>query len=333
MFRNKNVQKKFNPELKIIKQGYEGNRTRHGRFINEYTSNAIFSLRKASLYVIRKRKTKKAMREEVHTIPIMHMDKLPTKQVDSLVWLGHASFLLTLNKQRILIDPHLSSYFYLKRKTIIPCQAEVITDINYVCISHAHHDHLDKPTLKKITGAKNALMLVPLGVKKIIDKTNKTFTVQEAGWFQQFKIAKGLQIFFLPAKHWSNRTAWDMNKSLWGSFLFQTKNKTIFFCGDSAYTNHFKEIHELFPHIDISIMPIGAYEPADIMLPNHMSPLQSVKAFSELKAKTFIPMHYGTFELSDDSSEISLQLLRAEMAKQRQGKKLIIPAVGEVIYL
>jgi L-ascorbate metabolism protein UlaG (beta-lactamase superfamily) len=327
------MQRKNNPALKTIKKDYEGNMLRYNRFRNQYVTPFTVSLRKAFIKSFQKRKTKKILRKENHTIPVLHLQSLPSRNKDSIVWLGHASFLLTLQKKRILIDPHLSSHFYLKRKTIIPAGAELLKTIDYLCISHAHRDHLDKATIKKIKGNKKAQALVPLGVGKYIQKSNTSFFIQEAGWFQQYQTTANLNIFLLPAKHWSMRFPWDMNKSLWGSFLFQTKNKTIFFCGDSAYTDHFKEIHQLFPRIDISIMPIGAYEPADIMLPNHMSPAQSVKAFSQLKAKTFIPMHYGTFELSDDSSEISLQLLRAEMTKQKLGKKLIIPAVGEVIYL
>ncbi len=325
------MQYKKNPDLKTIKKGYPGNSIKKGRFLNEYTSPIKFSLWNAFKNSVSRSEKEKELRREKHTTPVLHLEKLPTKNEDSIVWLGHNSFLFTLNKKRIILDPQLSSYFFMKRKNVLPCSTDILTNIDYLVITHTHRDHLDKPTIKKIKASKNAKALLPLGVGKYIRQWNKNFATQEAGWWQQYTTTD-FEVFFLPAKHWSNRILLDTNKSLWGSFIFRTKNKTIFFCGDSALTKHFKDIHKYFPNIDICIMPIGAYEPPEIMQSNHMSPDQSVKAFNIMHGKEFIPSHYGTFVLSDDSTIVSLKRLRDEISKHKDKKKLCVPAIGEVIY-
>ncbi|MFM8588410.1 MAG: MBL fold metallo-hydrolase [Bacteroidota bacterium] len=109
-----------------------------------------------------------------------------------------------------------------------------------------------------------------------------------------------VKIYFLPARHWSKRGLFDTNQRLWGSFIIQTLNRTIYFSGDTGYGSHFKEIGSLFKDINIAIMGIGAYEPEWFMSPNHISPKDALRAASEMSAKTFIPMHYGTFDLSDE---------------------------------
>ncbi len=323
---------KNNPTLKTIKKNYPGNSMKGKRFRNEYKGPKFSFPRLFKDLARHKGRKAKLKRKEKEKITVVKIHNLPTKNKDSLIWLGHSSFLLTLNKKRILIDPQLSSYFYLKRKIALPIKPEALIDIDYLCLSHRHRDHYDKATLKKIKAAKNAKALVPLGLKKRMEKLHLAFDIDEAGWFQQYK-KNNIQVTFMPAKHWTNSYLLDFNRTLWGSFILQSPKKTVFFCGDTAYTKHFKEIHQLFPDIDICIMPIGAYEPPEMLLPNHMNPQQSVKAFNILKGRKFIPMHYGTFKLGDDSAEVSLKILKQKMKQFHEEKKLCVPDVGEIVYL
>lgn len=119
-----------------------------------------------------------------------------------------------------------------------------------------------------------------------------------------------------------------MDKVLWGSYLIKTKNKTIYFAGDTAYSSHFKDISELFD-IDIAILPIGAYEPRYFMKNNHMNPEEALQAFKDLKAKEFIPMHFGTFDLSDEPLGEPEAILR-EIGKD---ENIIFLNIGDKLYL
>lgn len=85
-----------------------------------------------------------------------------------------------------------------------------------------------------------------------------------------------------------------------GGYVIQNADHTLYHCGDSAMGEHFKEIKERFD-IDEAFLPIGAYRPEPIMRHFHISPLEALQAAHDLGAKTLIPIHYGTFKLSDDT--------------------------------
>lgn len=112
----------------------------------------------------------------------------------------------------------------------------------------------------------------------------------------------GLFITLVPSLHWSNRIHFDMNKALWGGYVIQNADHTIYHSGDTAYGEHFKEIAEKFD-IDEAFLPIGAYLPEEIMKHVHTSPPEALQAAHDLKVKTMIPIHYGTFILSDEPLE------------------------------
>jgi len=112
-------------------------------------------------------------------------------------------------------------------------------------------------------------------------------------------MAGGLFITLVPSIHWSKRTPYDTNKALWGGYVVQNSSHTLYHAGDSAYGEHFKEIGEKFD-IDEAFLPIGAYLPEEIMKHNHLNPPEAIRAGGDLRAKTVIPIHYGTFVLSDE---------------------------------
>lgn len=135
--------------------------------------------------------------------------------------------------------------------------------------------------------------------------------IQEAGWYQQYNTTSDIAIDYLPSQHWSRRWLTDTNVHLWGSFMIQNKtnNKTIYFAGDSGYGQHFLDIGNEY-NIDIAMIGIGAYEPQWFMQSAHTGPTDAYRAFTDLKAKYWIPMHYGTFDLSDEPIFYPEQILR-----------------------
>lgn len=158
-----------------------------------------------------------------------------------------------------------------------------LPQIDIICISHGHYDHLDFNTLRHFS--KNTLIIAPIGLKQKFTIRGYT-NVIEMQWWEK-KTFFEVEITFVPAQHWTKRTLLDTNKSHWGGYIFQSNNHIIYFAGDSAYFSGFKEIGKKFS-IDIALMPIGAFEPEWFMKYDHMSPKESIKAFIDLNAKLFI---------------------------------------------
>jgi L-ascorbate metabolism protein UlaG (beta-lactamase superfamily) len=121
----------------------------------------------------------------------------------------------------------------------------------------------------------------------------------------------------------------DTNKTLWGGFVFKSKDKTVYFGGDSGYGNHFKMIGELFPNIDVAMIGAGAYAPHWFMSPNHQDPKNAAQAFNDTKAKTLIPFHYGTFDLADEPLSEPEKILTQLESEGHIHKSLKIMKLGE----
>ena len=152
----------------------------------------------------------------------------------------------------------------------------------------------------------------------------------EAGWYQQIEDGH-LKITFLPAQHWSKRSVRDGGQRLWGAFMLQGDGISIYYSGDTGYSNHFAEIPELFSSPDYALVGIGAYKPRWFMRPNHISPHEALTASQEMHAGLTIPMHYGTFDLSDEPLHDPPQVFAAEARKRNI--KVAIPTLGDIVKL
>ncbi|WP_026021632.1 MBL fold metallo-hydrolase [Bacillus timonensis] len=246
----------------------------------------------------------------------------------SYTWIGHSTFLLQLDGLNILTDPVWAKRMgFEKRLTDPGIPLEELPEIDVVVISHGHYDHLDFPTLKKLKG--DPFYFVPIGLKSLFIKKGYK-KIKEMSWWESLEY-EGIIIHFVPAQHWTRRTLTDMNTSHWGGWIFQTTTETFYFVGDTGYFSGFKEIAARF-RIDIVFMPIGAYEPEWFMADSHISPEDSVKAFIELEAKKFVPMHYGAYRLADDTGPEALERLLREWEKRQLPKEqLKVLSIGETV--
>lgn len=246
----------------------------------------------------------------------------------SYTWIGHSTFFIQLNGLNILTDPVWAKRMgFQKRLTEPGMDLEDLPEIDIVVISHGHYDHLDFPTLKKLKG--NPQYFVPIGLKSLFIKKGYQRVIEMSWW--ESTVQEGLTIHFVPAQHWTRRTLKDMNTSHWGGWIFQNVHETLYFVGDTGYFDGFKQIGERF-NINTVFMPIGAYEPEWFMADSHISPEDSVKAFIELKAKQFIPMHYGAYRLADDTGPEALDRLYQEWETRRLPKEqLKVLLIGETV--
>jgi L-ascorbate metabolism protein UlaG (beta-lactamase superfamily) len=324
-----------NPQLKTIKDGWPGNKIIEGKFANGedlYTPSFLNVIK----WKLAGNPQKKEKESDNYVPAVTENSEFFSSKDDALVWLGHATFLIRLNGFTFFTDPVLFDLPLLKRKTPLPFSPETLNQIDYLLLSHGHRDHLDEKSLRLLLQQNPGLKaMVPLQMGKLLNNMVPGLVYQEAGWYQQYTLAEetGVEIIYLPAAHWHRRGLTDMNQVLWGSFLLRTPTKQIYFAGDSAYKDHFGEIKELFGAPDFCIIPIGAYKPAFMMEQSHLNPREAVQAFADLGGRFLVPMHFGTFDLSDEPAGEPVRLMQQYAAAGKINGQLILPAIGEALFI
>ncbi|WP_297334985.1 MBL fold metallo-hydrolase [Algoriphagus sp.] len=271
-------------------------------------------------------------KKDDRTLEIQPMKTFQPNGKDQLIWLGHASFLIHLNGITLITDPVWLDNWVLKRNSELPIDPKELKNIDYILISHDHRDHCDEETIKRITSLNPEVkILAGLNMKPLIqDWTSNSISIEEAGWFQQFNTGSDLKITFVPARHWSRRGLSDTNLRLWGGFYLETAAQSIYFMGDSGYGPHFKLISETLGSPDYALMGVGAFRPEWFMNAAHTNPQDAGKAFIEMKGKHFIPMHFGTFDLSDEPLLEPLDILT--QSPKLTDHRLITPILGENLF-
>ena len=268
-----------------------------------------------------------------YRVPVLKTDAWLTGPADVVVWLGHASFFIRLNGVAVLIDPVFGRLPTGKRLTELPLDPARFTVLDYILVSHAHYDHCDKASLRQLHAQNpKAPLLCGLGLDKLLRRWLPGATVQPAGWYQQYATGERLKISFLPTRHWANRGLADVNETLWGAFVLQGGGRQVYFGGDSGYGPHGQQVAKLFPGLDVALLGAGAYAPRGFMHPNHQDPAQAVQAFRDCGAKRLVPMHFGTFDLSDEPPGEPAALLRSEETAGRlRPGELALLRIGEAL--
>ena len=228
------------------------------------------------------------------------------KNDNYIAWIGHATFLIKLGDTTIITDPVFSKnagplIFGPDRFTEPALKLNEIPKTDLFLLTHNHYDHQDMGTIRRFP-FKDAKVLLPL-------KLGKYFTpyrfkdVNEMDWYDEIKVNDDLKVIFLPAVHWSKRSLTDTNKTLWGNFLIEYKEKKILFASDTGYGNIYKELGKKYGPIDVTFINIGAYNfypmmPIKDKSTYHTSPEEALNIGKDLKSKKMIGMHWGTVVLS-----------------------------------
>jgi L-ascorbate metabolism protein UlaG (beta-lactamase superfamily) len=222
-----------------------------------------------------------------------------------LTFVNHSTFLLQTGAATILTDPVWSDRasplpFAGPRRVHAPGVAfDRLPRIDVVLVSHNHYDHMDLHTLRRleardrprfVTGTGNGPFLRARGLSR----------VDELTWWQSIDLG-AVRVTMGPAQHFSARTPFDRNRTLWGSFVIEGDWPRVFFAADTGYWRHFEEVRASFGAIELALLPIGAYEPRWFMRPAHMNPADAVQAHLDLQARLSVAMHFGTFRLTDEA--------------------------------
>lgn len=209
-----------------------------------------------------------------------------------ITWIGHASFLIQTAEHSILVDPNWAKWLKVIKRIKHPgIEIHDLPAIDLVLVTHAHFDHLDRRTLRAV--ARDQPIIVPENVGNLVHDLGFNH-VQEMQHWQTYQFGS-LKVTMTPARHWGARILHDSHRGF-GGFLIEYAGRSIFHCGDSSYFDGFKEIGNR-TDVEIALLPIGAYD-APTKRDVHMNPEEALQAFVELKARTMIPMHFGTFRLS-----------------------------------
>jgi N-acyl-phosphatidylethanolamine-hydrolysing phospholipase D len=253
----------------------------------------------------------------------------------TVTWIGHATLLVQLDHVTFLTDPIWNDSpspvsFMGPRRFVAPgLTLDELPAIDFILISHNHYDHLDLETLSALARRNpDARFLVPLGNAALLRK-NGIDTVEEFDWGQATQQGE-VSIYCLPSQHWSKRGISDDLASLWSSWAVVGPERSFFFAGDTGYFDGFARIGAALGPFDLTAVPIGAYEPVEMMKSAHMNPEEAVRASVDLLAKKTVGIHFGTFDLSDEPlDEPPRRFLEAAAASILEPGAAFLLKVGE----
>jgi L-ascorbate metabolism protein UlaG (beta-lactamase superfamily) len=235
----------------------------------------------------------------------------------AITFINQASFLIRLPGALVLTDPifseRCSPVSWAGPKRVRP-PGIALADLprpDVVLLSHNHYDHMDLATLRVLQSRHKPRFVTMLGNARILARLGIVAT--ELDWWQDVTVG-ALRITATPARHFSARTPFDRNRSLWGGFTVSVGAGMVLFAGDSGAGPHWSEIRTRLGEPDVALLPIGAYEPRWFMAAVHMDPAEAVEAHLALGARRSVGMHFGTFQLTDEA--IDAPLLALDIARR-----------------
>lgn len=247
-----------------------------------------------------------------------------------ITWLGHSTLIVEIDGARILTDPvwaeraSPSKWAGPARFHAPPIALKDLPPIDAIILSHDHYDHLDMDAIRTLGKDTNIPFYAPLGVGAHIRGWGvPTERVTELAWWEKVSV-KGVQLVATPARHFSGRGLLDRNKTLWTSWAMVGPEHRVYFSGDTGPTKYFKEIGDKLGPFDVTMLEVGAWNAAwgDI----HLGPYEAAKAHLQLRGKSMLPVHWGTFPLANHAWYQPAVVLAEEAEKL--GITLLTPGIG-----
>lgn len=260
-----------------------------------------------------------------------------------VTYVNHATVLLQLDGVNLLTDPiwsdRASPFSFAGPRRVRPpgiCFDD-LPEIDAVLISHDHYDHLDLPTLARLRSRNPRLAtFAGPGVARFLCRKG-IGGATDIDWGGSADLGT-LRLTAAPAQHFSGRGLRDRNERLWCSWVISGAGGRVYFAGDTGYGPHFRAAGDAFGPFRLAILPIGAYRPSWFMEPVHENPAQAVAAMFDLRARSAIGIHFGTFRLTDEGISRPVEELQAALAVRRPrpdfrvldfGEGWDVPPVGE----
>lgn len=260
------------------------------------------------------------------------------RTLPTLTWIGHSTLLLQLDGLNILTDPVFGeraspvSFLGPKRHQRPGIALADLPHIDAVLISHNHYDHLELAAVKMLQQQPGGppRFYVPLCLEQWFAKNVPGAALEgperNVFWldWDQSAILQGrsapLQLHFLALQHWSARTPWDRNRTLWGSWAVLHPQLRFWFGGDLGYSKDTADIGARFKGFDLAAIPIGGYEPRWFMHKAHVNPEEAVRVMQDIHAARAVGIHWGTFErLTDEPLDQAPRDLQAALRRRGMG--------------
>jgi L-ascorbate metabolism protein UlaG (beta-lactamase superfamily) len=247
-------------------------------------------------------------------------------------WIGHSTVLIRLDGFTILTDPVFSTRvgikigpFVLGMKRLVH-PAVPLTELpvpNLILLSHAHMDHLDRPSLRKLEN-RGTTVITAASTSDLL-RVNRYRAVHELRWDESRQVGPA-KVHAFEVKHWGARTRTDVHRG-YNGYLIEAGRYRVIFGGDTAYTDLFRKIRSSKP-VDLAIMPIGAYDP---WIHAHCNPEQALTMANHAGAEFVLPVHHRTFKLSNEpyGEPIERLLLASSSAEDR----IPVREIGEEVHL
>jgi L-ascorbate metabolism protein UlaG (beta-lactamase superfamily) len=251
-----------------------------------------------------------------------------------VTWLGHSTTLIEIGGRRVLTDPvwgpraSPSRLIGPKRFQPVPVPLRAVLDVDVVVISHNHYDHLDYPTIRQLR--KSPLPIVTsLGVGAHLERWGVAAQrIHELDWWETYRLPNSdLTVTAAPSQHFSGRGIKDRNSTLWSGMVIRDGGKAVFFSGDTGLTPEYRRIGERLGPFDLVMLEVGAFHPSwgDI----HLGPENALEAHRLLGSGSFLPVHWGTFNLAMHAWDQPAEVLYAAGVRDRL--PLLMPRLGEPV--
>jgi L-ascorbate metabolism protein UlaG (beta-lactamase superfamily) len=289
-------------------------------------------------FVVTKLKQLWRLVQESHAQPIAgepRVAEIVEAKELGVTFIGHSSFLVQIAGRSVLIDPvFVKRLVLLRRQRRAGLRINEMPAIDVVLLTHAHMDHLNIASLRRVVrsaqmlGKKAPDVVVPWGVEDLVAGLGFS-RVHGMKWWEKLEV-RGLTVTLTPCKHWGARMFNDTHRG-YGGYVVEGGGYSVYHSGDTAYFSGFEEIGRRL-HPQVALLPIGAYTP-DSYRAVHTSPEEAVRGFVETGADWMIPMHYGTFNLGREPMDEPLQRLLTEAARLRIGNQIKVLEEGEMMRL
>lgn len=244
----------------------------------------------------------------------------------TVTWVGHSTFAVHDAGDVFLTDPHFGKRALIPARKVAPgIPVEAVPPDAFAVVSHNHYDHLDAWTVEELPASVG--WYVPLGLADWFRARGRE-DVTELDWWESATRGR-FTITCLPSQHWSQRLEQGQNRSLWCSWLVDSGDYRYYFAGDTGYFRGFEEFAQRFAPIDVAMLPIGAYEPRWFMGWQHLDPAQAYQAFLDLQARFMLPMHWGTFDLTDEPVDLAPEELAAVLDEVGGDPRVHTLAIGQ----
>ncbi|HEU4703019.1 MAG TPA: MBL fold metallo-hydrolase [Conexibacter sp.] len=240
-----------------------------------------------------------------------------------ITWLGHATVLLEVAGVRLLTDPLLRGRVAHLRRHAPSAGATIAVDpVDAVLISHAHHDHLDRASLRTLARPQTEAVL-PRQAAALLDGL-PFGRVREVRTGERIEV-RGVEVEAVPAWHPVRRFPHRTEHPALGYLV-----ERVWFAGD---TDLHPEMEALRGRVDVALLPIWGWGPT--LGPGHLDPASAAQAASLVRPRLVVPIHWGTF-LPLGTHRRHGALLRepaeafaAQLARTAPGVRVATLAVGE----